>query len=402
MPSPRPTDDGGLDIRPFRAVRYAVSDTGDLSRVICPPYDVQDAARAQAPRHRPHHLSRLLYARPGEAAQQLARWLERGVLVREERPALYVYEQHSEGARLQRGVIGELDLLGDRVPVLPHEGVRERVVAQRAAHMAGVRAQLEPLLLGYRAPGPAPTALLDRIASGRPLVTAKDGEVTHSLWACADPVEQDAITAHLARGHALIADGHHRRAACLQLNTQQPDGPWRRTLALLVDQATHPLEVAAVHRVVPSLDAEKSARAAAEVARVEPLPRGPRPPRPGEIVIAGGGSAWSVTDPQPAPLARALAGRPDAWRALPVAVADHLLIEHTWSVPGLPGTIHHVHDITLATTSVAPPGHGVAVLLPAVAERTVRALADAGDLMPRKTTSFGPKPVAGLVLRIPE
>ncbi|GLF95866.1 DUF1015 domain-containing protein [Streptomyces yaizuensis] len=403
MPSLTPLPGPGLRIRPFRAVRYTPVAAGDLSRVICPPYDGLRPAHALALRRRPHHLARLLYsARPDEAARQLALWLERGVLVRDEHPALYVYRQHCGDEVLQRGVIGELELAGGGVPVLPHEGVRDHVVSQRAAHLAGLRAQLEPLLLGYRAPGSPATALLDRITARRPLATARDGDVTHTLWACTDPVEQALVAAHPARGSALIADGHHRYAACLRLAARQPRGPWGRTLALLVDQEAHPLRLAAVHRVVPGVDAEKAARAAAEVARVRPLPEGPRLPGPGEIVLTGAGGAWSVTEPRPAPLARALAGRPAAWHDLPAAIADHLLLERAWSVPDLPGAVHHVHDAGLAITSVAAPDRGVAVLLPAVTEPTVRALAEAGVLLPRKSTSFGPKPVAGLVLRLPE
>ncbi|MGW4197138.1 hypothetical protein [Streptomyces sp. NPDC005004] len=51
-----------------------------------------------------------------------------------------------------------------------------------------------------------------------------------------------------------------------------------------------------------------------------------------------------------------------------------------------------------AVTAVAAPGNGTAVLLPTVPENTVWDLAGAGVLLPRKTTSFGPKPVAGLAL----
>uniref|UniRef100_UPI0035562EE9 DUF1015 domain-containing protein n=1 Tax=Streptomyces clavuligerus TaxID=1901 RepID=UPI0035562EE9 len=405
-PSPPSSSSSGLRIRPFRAVRYARAAAGDLSRVVCPPYDDQRPAHALALRRRPHHLARLLYsARPEEASRQLARWLERGVLIRDARPALYVYEQRADGELLQRGVIGELDLtppVAGSVPILPHEGVREHVVDRRTAHLAGLRAQLEQLLLGYRAPGPPPTEILERVTAGPPLATARDGGLTHALWACTDPADQALVAAHPARGRALIADGHHRYAACLRLAARQPHGPWGRTLALLVDQETHPLRLSAVHRVVPALDAEKAVAAAAEVARVRALPGGPRPPGAGEIVLAGGGGAWSVTEPRPRALTRALSGHPAAWRALPTAVADHLLLELAWSVPDLPGAVHHVHDARLATGSVAAPGNGVAVLLPTMDEPTVRTLAETGVLLPRKSTSFGPKPVAGLVLRLPE
>lgn len=60
----------------------------------------------------------------------------------------------------------------------------------------------------------------------------------------------------------------------------------------------------------------------------------------------------------------------------------------------------HVHDAGEAEAVVRAPGNGTAVLLPAVSEDTVWELATAGVMLPRKSTSFGPKPVAGLALRV--
>lgn len=107
MPSPPARPSTGLRIQPFRAVRYDPTLAGDLSHVICPPYDDMAPAHARALRRRPHHLARLQYAHdPHEAAYQLDRWLRRGVLRRDARPALYVYQQQ-RGARItQRGLIG--------------------------------------------------------------------------------------------------------------------------------------------------------------------------------------------------------------------------------------------------------------------------------------------------------
>ncbi|WP_407698250.1 hypothetical protein [Streptomyces marianii] len=50
--------------------------------------------------------------------------------------------------------------------------------------------------------------------------------------------------------------------------------------------------------------------------------------------------------------------------------------------------------------TVTAPGNGTAVLLPTVTEDSVWDLAAAGVLLPRKSTSFGPGPAAGLALRV--
>jgi hypothetical protein len=152
MPTPALPHPTGLQLRPFQAVRYHPAQASDLSNVICPPYDDIGPVRACSLRVRPHHIARLLYAHdPLTAAGQLDRWRQRGVLVRDARPAIYVYQQQRGARILQRGLIGELSLdRGTTGPVLPHEDVQPHVVTQRAGSMAALRAQLEPLLLTYR------------------------------------------------------------------------------------------------------------------------------------------------------------------------------------------------------------------------------------------------------------
>ncbi|MFZ3495846.1 DUF1015 family protein [Streptomyces sp. 5.8] len=392
-----------LQLRPFRAVRYDPERAGDLSTVLSPPYDDLPPAHALSHRVRPHHIARLLYARDLDAAvNQWQRWLNRGILRRDSHPALYVYQQRLGQQVLQQGLIGELTLpdQNDRT-VLPHEDVRAHVVAQRAAHMAGLRAQLEPLLLTHRSTDPAATRLIEEVTRRPPTAFALLGAITHTIWSCTDPAEQSALTTGLTGGQALIADGHHRHAACLLLMREQGgNNPWGRSLALLVDSAATPLRLAAIHRVIPGLEAEKAAAAAADVARVRVLPSGPRLPGPDELVITGSGRAWSITAPGPAALREALEGKPREWRDQPAAVADHLLLARAWSVPDLPGAVRHVHDADQALAAVAAREGGTAVLLPSVSEDTVRELAARGVLLPRKSTSFGPKPAAGLAMRV--
>lgn len=397
VPFPKPTL---LQLRPFRAVRYDADRVGDPSELIAPPYDDLDPARVRKLRRHPHHVARLLYSdAPQGAARELGRWLRRGVLRRDERPALYAYQQQRGARILQRGLIGDLLLPHQAGKLLSHEDVSAHVVRQRAAHMSGLHAQLEPLLLAHRGTESTTAQLVDHVTRRKPVTVARIGQITHMLWVCDDPAELALLARGLSAGQALIADGHHRHAACLQLSGDAA-GPWASSLALLVDTATYPLRLSAIHRVLSALDPEKAARTAAEVARVLPLPGGPRPPEAGELILTGGGQAWSITDPDPRALREALADHPNQWAQLPAAVSDHLLLRHAWSVPDLPGAVTYLHDIRQATAAVSASGRGSALLLPVISQDTVWELAGAGVLLPRKSTSFGPKPTAGLAMRV--
>jgi len=392
MPAPTPPESRPLRLHPFRAVRYAAERLGDLSEVLSPPYDNVNPATISTLRARPHHISQLLHTKdPSASASTLNGWLNSGILVRDPQPALYIYQQRLGSELLQQGLIGELELhRSPGGPVLPHEGVRQDAVRDRAACMAQMRAQPEPLLLTCPV-GRATAQVIDRVVQRTPVTVASVNGITHTLWACTDTDEQAAVALDLSRRSALIADGHHRHAACLQLRE-------KRCLAMLVDPTTRPLRLAAVHRVIPGLEADKAAAAAVDVACVRPLTGGPRLPASGQLVLTGGGQAWMVTAPDPKALGEALSSQPAQWRSIPAAVTDHLLMSKAWSVPDLPGAVHHVHDVDQALAAVSDPGGGVAVLLPPMSETAVWELASAAIMLPRKSTSFGPKPPAGLVL----
>jgi uncharacterized protein (DUF1015 family) len=116
--SPRPA---GLELAPFRGVRYAPERVSGLAQVTSPPYDVIAQDTAQQLRDAdPHNVVRLILprqdpGRPGEeyhdAARLLGDWQREGILVAGDGPALYVYEQRLAGPAgrervLQRGLIG--------------------------------------------------------------------------------------------------------------------------------------------------------------------------------------------------------------------------------------------------------------------------------------------------------
>lgn len=452
-PGPR-----GIELAPFRAVRFSPRVVGDLAHVTAPPYDVIDERDVTGlMREDGHNIVRLIRPRgaaapaesaaPGEnaaatgnaadryrgARETLRRWLADGALDADADEALWIYEIAAGGLPpLQRGLIGALRLRPetDRV-ILPHEDVHPAPVRDRLALMSATAANLEPIFLVYEGDGTV-DAVLDKVTAAPPVIeTATEDGLVHRLWPLADPAGQAAVAAGLRGRSALIADGHHRYATYLALQARHHargdgPGPWDHGLAMLVDSTVHPPQLAAIHRVLPGLPPELAAARAARFFQVREFPAGrldealaalaeavegsaaadpateqdePRPDQRPAFLLAGGDRSYLLTDPDPDALALATPPGESAVRGrLSTAVLDRLLIERAWDLPA--GAVEVTHDPPEAAVERARRTAGTAVLLQPLRRADVLAVAAAGERVPRKSTSFGPKPRSGLVLRL--
>ncbi|MGW2458271.1 DUF1015 domain-containing protein [Streptomyces argyrophyllae] len=410
----------GLELTPFRGLRYDPDRVGSLASVTSPPYDV--VVRPDGLHHLqsadPHNIVRLILpqagtpsARTEQAADTLRRWLDEGVLTADPEPGLYVYEQRHDDGMLQRGIIGTLRVTEPAEGVvLPHEDVMPPVVADRAALMRATRANLEPLLLTYQGDGTA-AEVVDRTAQRPPLLatTTEDG-FRHRLWSVTDPGELARVQSDLAGRQALIADGHHRWATYRRLRLEHPSpSPWDYGLVLLVDTVRYPLRVRAIHRLLHGLPVADALAAVDGLFRVRHLDKplaqaletlADAACAGNAFLLAGDGAFHLLDRPDPDLLARTVpADRPPAWRALDATVLHATLLHHVWHIPeDSPAHIAYIHD-TAATVEKAERDGSTAVLMHPVREEVVRDLARQGVTMPRKSTSFGPKPASGLVLR---
>jgi uncharacterized protein (DUF1015 family) len=252
----------------------------------------------------------------------------------------------------------------------------------------------------------------------RPLIsTCTSDGLHHKLWAITDPDELAAIAADLGPRQVLIADGHHRYAAYLKLQARRRlagdgPGPWDYGLALLVDSASYPPQIGAIHRVIPGLDIQHAAKFAASAFAVHALP-GATADLPAAVtalaeasatgpafVLSDGGSAYLISQPDPVQAAASMpADRSAQWQALPAAVLQELLITKMWGLTDDDDTVRVVHHDAEAAVRTAQATGGTAVLCSPMTPSEVYAVAARGEKVPRKSTSFAPKPRTGLVLR---
>ncbi|HEX6524049.1 MAG TPA: DUF1015 domain-containing protein [Streptosporangiaceae bacterium] len=442
----------GVALAPFRGIRYARNRVSGIANVISPPYDVISGGNLEQLRAAdPHNVVRLIL--PGEGAEApavaaclLREWLSDGVLIQDRIPHLYLYEQAAAPADAeawrQRGIIGLVRLGSpDTAGILPHENVMPGPVANRRQLMAATRANLEPIFLVYDGEermgedGVTLTAteVIDHVADERTPLLRIDTEdwVTHQLWRLDDPAECEAIIADLATRRALIADGHHRYAAYLGLQeeiraTGAGEGPWDYGLALLVDSVACPPSLGAIHRVLPGMAPDRAAELAKAAFTVETLPAGTGlaqararlagAGREGTAFLLAGQCGYRLlSNPDPVQVAASMPPETSAsWQALDASVLQQLLLG-LWGITDNERDVLIYHDAADAAGAVgagdvaaaadaadpaaAAGARGTAVILNPVPFEAVRKIAEHGERVPRKSTSFGPKPRTGLVLR---
>src|SRR6185369_1357785 len=333
-----------------------------------------------------------------KAAENLAKMTEAGVMMRDARPCYYVYRLTWRD-RTQTGlacVASIADYLTNRVR--KHELTTPVKEDDRVRQIEAVNAQTGPVMIGYPA-SPEIDGILKQAATGKPEVdvTADDG-VRHQLWVVADEATIDTLTrAFDALPAIYIADGHHRSAAAARV-TKARGGAGSHDYFLSVVFPEHEMTILDYNRVVKDLNGRSAEQFVADLKQSFTVTPSDKPVRPASaheygMYLAG---RWYKLAVRPELVSNDPIGR------LPITVLTRNLIEPLLGIRD-PRTDKRIDFIGGArgleglAKRVDSGEMAVAFALYPTQMTDLMAVADAGGIMPPKSTWFEPKLADGMV-----
>jgi len=411
-----------MNLKPFRGLRPREDLAAKIPSL---PYDVVDSNEARAlARGDPYSFLHVVKAEidldpaidPADprvyakARENFRAMREKGWMVRDARPAFYLYRQR-QGDHVQTGVVGAAsvdDYLEGRIK--KHEHTRPDKEDDRTRHTDAIGAHAGPVFLAYRGVAPI-DALVSDGTRGVPAAdfVAADG-VAHTLWIVDDSLAVERIEAAFRDVPATyIADGHHRAAAYARVArirrdsapSTSHDRPFDRFLAVHFPAAG--LRILDYNRLVrdlrgldPAVFLSRLDGAGFDVVAPWPAktPRGPA-----TIGMYLGGS-WRLLIPRPG-----VVSENDPVKALDVAVLQDRVLGPILGV-GDPRTDSRIafcggiRGVAELEKRVDSGEHAVAFAMYPTSLGEVMRVADTGAVMPPKSTWFEPKLRSGVVVHL--
>ena len=408
------------NIRPFRAIRPTVDKAAAIAAL---PYDVYNRQEAKAVvAGNPDSFLNIDRAETqfddsvdtyAECVYQKAHdllWekINKGDFIREDAPCYYIYELTMDG-RVQTGIVAcaSIDDYENQV-IKKHENTRADKEADRIHHVDSCNAQTGPIFLAYRANAVireivAKTKQTDAVYD----FTSEDG-IRHRVWVIADTTDIDAIRhAFDGIGEIYIADGHHRAASAVKVGLKRRaehpdyDGSEEFNYFLSVLFPDEELMIMDYNRVVKDLNGlseDEFLKKVQDLFDVHPVTKADRKPgRKGDFSMYLGGQWYLCT-------IREADRSSDPVRGLDVSLLQELLLTPVLGI-GDPKTDKRIDFVggirgldELERRCGADGDSVVAFAMYATDISELFAVADAGLLMPPKSTWFEPKLRSGLFI----
>ncbi|MEE9599979.1 MAG: DUF1015 domain-containing protein [Anaerolineales bacterium] len=429
-------------IKPFRAIRYNQEKIGNINHVISQPYDrVRYGLQDEYYNLSDYNVTRIIKGRefPDDnetdnvytrAQGFLNQWLKDGILLREDKPAYYVYHQTfpllSGRTITRKAFICALELSGfEEGIVLPHEKTHAGPKVDRLNLTRATETYFGNIFMLYPDPENRIDAIFDQAINRSADIEAKElheKDVLHQVWFITDPEIITQVNSEMAlKDNLIIADGHHRYETALnyqdEMREKHPDAPaaagFNHRMVAMVSMSNPGLTILPTHRLIfdyDKLGSQAILDKAAKYFEVEEIPdraaleeiMGQTGDQIGKIGFVCQDGFFLLTFNKPEIMNTLAPERAQSWRDLDVSILHKLLFNHVMEID--PKKIDNLENIKylrepdLGYNEVKESGTSYLFLLNATRIEQVTDCTEVGEKMPQKSTDFYPKIVTGFAM----
>lgn len=257
-------------VKGFKGLRFNTEKSGDISTVVCPPYDIiSEEQRLEYIKENEYNIIRLELPKGdnpyNNAKTILDEWLEKGILTREESNAVYIYEEEFTAYGKQYKVKGCIVRVKieefEKGVILPHEFTLSKAKEDRFNLMKATNCNFSQIYALYSDEENKTISKLDKLSSDTPDIELTDSDgVIHRMWIVTNEEDVNAICGDFTDRKLFIADGHHRyetalnyRNYCRENGLAKEGDAVDYQMMMLVNMEHPGLVVFPTHRIVRDL-----------------------------------------------------------------------------------------------------------------------------------------------------
>jgi len=435
-----------MEVKPFKAFRFDAGVVGDVGGCIAPPYDVISAAQQERLYEKnKYNIVRIIKGKttPSDddnnnqytrAANYLNDWMKEGALKQDSTETIYAYVQDFELAgtgfrRFSFIALAKLEEFGETVR--PHEETLEAPKIDRLNLKRATIAKMGLVFMLYEDQEKVADKIIRNAAREKPLIDFRDDQnVRHRLFAVVDEDNIKAIVKMMLDKKCIIADGHHRYETALNYFKQTNNPTAQYQMLAFTDSSQKGLVILATHRLVGNLENFNMNRLVADLKEnfeITEFKFGQGPQAGTDArqkmlaqlkaehdkdenafgIYAGTKAFYVVVLKDKRTMDSVVPNMSSAWRTLDVSVLHKLILEKLLDIDEARlvkgGNLEYVrdtHDAVDNSISRVDAGQKqVAFFMNPVKMEQLKAVTDAGERMPQKSTYFYPKMYTGLTIQ---
>jgi len=434
------------EIQPFRGIRYN-SEKIRLEEVITEPYDrIPPPLQEEYYQRSPYNVVRIILGKDDDpehpeknkyrrAKIYLDEWEKKGILIREDQEALYVYEQEFQvngESKKRMGLIARVRLeeFSSR-KVLPHEKTFPKHKIDRLNLLRETNTNTGQIFLLYKDDEKKVTEALDKALEQAALgAEVKDEtDYVHRLWIIKKKEDIQKIQEAMADKVLIIADGHHRYETSLnyknelleQIKEVKGDEPFHYIMMTLFRIDDPGLVILPTYRLVKGLDklSEESLKELlspnfeiSEIDWIDPSDKSSLEETQKRVNSEGHTFAAFISHSKKILIFSLRSEdildqeikeeKSRGWKRLDVAILHSLIIDQLEALASGPysqeDNVSYIRDLTQGIEKVAQGEFQMIFLLRPTLLPRIREVVENGELMPHKSTDFFPKLKSGLVM----